>query len=205
MEISYLTIRTSGGYLYGGDQKLFGRKASRSGCGMIAACDYILYSSGKRDISFNEYSAFVNKFRDEEAYRRSSNPFGIYPRKLIRLINAHVPGKETKFISRLRLNEKMLTDHIRSSIRADIPIIVRIGLNGKKFPYEINYPYRGGRVCRGAVGWHYITVTGISDDGKITFSSWGGKGTSDCGELFRHFGITGGIIADKRIFDKIRK
>lgn len=199
MELDHLKIKMSDGYMYGGDQSLFGKRSLRSGCGMIAACDLILYSKGKRFIDFSEYAAFVRKFRDEKAYFHSRNLIGIFPRKLVKLINSELSAEKVRFMSRRKFTAESLQKFIYSSILADKPVIVRVGLNGKKFPYGITFPARGGNSRRGKTDWHYITVTGISDSGKIIFSSWGGRGESSCKMLYRYFGITGGVIADKNI------
>ena len=185
--------------MYGGNQNLFGKKARKSGCGMIAACDVILHYQGKRSVTFSEYAGFVSRFRDEEAYRNTSNPIGIFPRRLARMINSHLKDSEFHFISRRKFTEESLRNFISDSLLDGFPVIVRIGANGKKLPYKIRFPDSGGQVKEGRTDWHYVTVTGITDAGKIIFSSWGGKGETDCNLLYKYFGITGGVIADKRI------
>lgn len=185
--------------MYGGNQSLFGKKSLRSGCGMIAACDVILYSHGKRSLSFSEYAEFVRKFRDEEVYLHTSNPIGISPVRLTRMINSHLHGTEVVFISRRKFTGESLRKFITDSVNMELPVIVRIGANGKRLPYKIQFPDSGGKISTGKTDWHYITVTGITDDGRLIFSSWGGKGETECGLLYKYFGITGGVIADKRI------
>lgn len=199
MEINYLKIKRAEGYMYGGDQALFGKRSLRSGCGMIAACDMILYMAGKRSIGFTEYADIVSRFRDNEAYRRTSNPLGIFPGRLVKLINRHITGAEVRFLSRRRFSRESLEKFIRESLRSGFPVIVRIGFDRKKLPYKITYPVRKGEIRSGKTHWHYITVTGISESGALTFSSWGGIGNADCGELYGHFGITGGVIADSSV------
>ena len=184
--------------MYGGNQALFGKRSLRSGCGMIAACDFILYSSGKRALNFAEYADFVENFRDKEAYRRTSNLLGIFPFRLTKLINSHIDGK-VRFISRLRFSENSLRKFLRKSLLSGSPVIIRIGFDIKKLPYIIKFPDRNGKTAKGRFHWHYVTVTGITESGAVKFSSWGGVGETDCGQLFRHFGITGGVIADSRI------
>ena len=199
MEIDYVKIRRANGYMYGGNQNLFGKKARRSGCGMIAACDVILYFQGKRSPTFSEYSEFVSKFRDEEAYRGTSNPIGIFPRRLAAMINSHLKNGEYVFLSRRKFDREGLREFIGNSISQGSPVIVRIGANGKKLPYKIKFPDSGNRSTEGKTDWHYITVTGMTDSGTLIFSSWGGRGELDCDLLHRYFGITGGVIADKKI------
>ncbi len=184
--------------MYGGNQILFGEKVSRSGCGMIAACDYILYSMGKRHIPIEEYTEFVSRFRDDDAYRNSLNLLGLFPYKVIRLINKYLEGSEVVFLKSRNFSPESFRRFVFSSISAGFPVIVRVGLNGKKLPYRIEYTDKRGRSGHGKIGWHYITVTGFTDDGKVIFSSWGGKGETDISLLYRYSGLTGGIITDKR-------
>ena len=202
MEIDYIKIKRADGYMYGGNQSLFGKKSRRSGCGMIAACDVILYSQGKRSLGFSEYAEFVSRFRDEVAYKNTSNLIGIFPRRLAKMINSHLPknhDSEYIFISRRKFSREGLRKFISDSISMELPVIVRIGANGKRLPYKIEFPDQGNRSAGGKTDWHYITVTGMTDSGKLIFSSWGGKGELECDMLYKYFGFTGGVIADKKI------
>lgn len=198
MELKYLKINTGGGYLYGGDQKLFGKVVSSSGCGMIAACDMLLWLSGKSggEISFSEYAVFAEKLRDETFYKGRKNFFGIFPRRLAKILTEKSGRKFTYFPARkLRgKNGKKLEEIISRSLSGGAPVIVRVGFSFKGLPYKIKYP-ASGKVRSGKMSWHYITVTGVSESGVLTFSSWGGRGTADCHVLSKSFGFTGGIIA----------
>ncbi len=202
MELEYIKINTSSGCMYGGDQKLFGINAAKSGCGMIAACDMLLFLKGKNSvpISFTEYSDFVSDFRDNTAYRRSLHRFGIFPRRLVKMINGCIGERAFVFRRKSRFSENSLADLIERSLKNGFPVIVRIGKNGKKLPYTITYPASGSKRRTGKMEWHYVTVTGINENGEIVFSSWGGKGVMSLSELYKHFGITGGVIARKDMF-----
>jgi len=191
-ELEYLKIKTESGIMYGGDQKLFGRLSAHSGCGMIAACDTLLCLSGITEMPFKEYARFVTDFRDNAAYRRSRNLLGIPARRLVKLLDSKAEDYEFNFYGRKSFRKaESLAEFIEQSINNDIPVIVRVGANGKTLPYEM--------LCRqGMMSWHYITVTGISDSGMLTFSSWGKKGVMSCAELQRHFGFTGGVIGCRR-------
>ncbi len=201
MELEYIRIHTSGGLMYGGDQKLFGKQAARSGCGMIAACDMLLYLNGRSSspMTFKEYTRFVTDFRDNIAYKNSRNLFGIPSRRLVKILNEHGGNRFFEFYgkNKFRADENNLAEFIGKSLKNGMPVIVRVGAGGKGLPYEIRYPASGNRLRKGMMSWHYITVTGISDSGLqtfLTFSSWGGKGTMRCSDLQSHFGFTGGII-----------
>ncbi|MBD5146931.1 MAG: hypothetical protein HDT21_13650 [Ruminococcus sp.] len=197
MELDYLKIKTKGGFMYGGDQKQFGKAASKSGCGMIAACDTLIWLSGNggTEIPYSEYVSYVEKLRDGVFYNGTRNLMGIFPRRLAKILTeksgrkfAYYPA--VKFLS---ANGKKLANYISKSIERGVPVIVRVGASFSGLPYKIKYP-ASGKTCAGKMSWHYITVTGISESGILTFSSWGGKGTASCAELYRHFGFTGGIV-----------
>lgn len=198
MELKYLKINTGGGYLYGGDQKLFGKAVSSSGCGMIAACDVLLWLSGKSggEISFPEYAVFAEKLRDETFYKGRKNFLGIFPRRLAKILTEK-SGRKFIYFPAWKLrgeNGKKLEEIISRSLSGGAPVIVRVGFSFKGLPYKIKYP-ASGKVRAGKMSWHYITVTGVSESGVLTFSSWGGRGTADCHVLSKSFGFTGGIIA----------
>lgn len=197
MELEYVEIKTSGGNMYGGDQKLFGKKAAKSGCGMIAVCDMLLFLQRENSapVSFSEYTDFVEKFRDEIAYKSSSNPFGIFAGKLVKMLNESCEAPVFKFYGRKKFRkESDLAESVKNSIKSGLPVIARIGLNGGRLRCGICFPASGNIFKKCVLDWHYITVTGISENGALTFSSWGGKGTVSCAELLRHLGLTGGII-----------
>lgn len=204
MELEYVTIKTAEGLMYGGDQKLFGSTVRKSGCGMIAACDMILFLRGETQQSFSEYGKFVEDIRDNEAYKRTSNPIGLSPFKTARLVSRHSENLRFVFLSHVFFGEKKLVRYIEKSIAAGLPIILRIGANGKKLPYNIVYPASGFRRASGHMTWHYITVTGISGD-VLTFSSWGGKGEMSVRDLRRFWGLTGGLITDKKYVENFHK
>lgn len=204
MELDYLKIKTAGGVLYGGDQKILGKAVSESGCGMIAACDMLLYSAGKggTEISLSEYTAFAEKLRDDVFYKDTRNPLGIFPRRIAKILSEKSERKfvfypALKFFSR---DGKRLADFISRSIQNGVPVIVRVGADIGGLPYKIRYPASGNRLREGKMRWHYITLTGISESGVLTFSSWGGKGTVSCSELYRHFGFTGGVVAEAQFY-----
>ncbi|MDE5858811.1 MAG: hypothetical protein K2H23_00230 [Oscillospiraceae bacterium] len=205
MELEYISIKTSGGFMYGGDQKLFGSKVRKSGCGMIAACDMVLFLRCEKSLTFTEYTHFIEDVRDNDAYRKTSNPIGVSPFKVAQLINTRTENHRFQFISRIFFGKKALGKFIEKSVAAGLPVIVRIGANGKKLPYSIVYPASGGRSAAGTITWHYVTVTGISDSGMLTFSSWSGKGEMRLEDLHRYFGITGGIITDRKYVKNFAK
>lgn len=198
MELNYIKIKNGNGVMYGGNQKYFGKAAKKSGCGMIAACDVLLYLSGKyaETVSFSDYKAFAEGLRDGVFYGKRKNPFGIFPRRLAKILTEKSGRKFAYYPARKFCGGKgkRLAEFISEEIKSGVPVIVRVGADIGGLPYKIEYP-ASGKICTGKMSWHYITVTGISESGILTFSSWGGKGSVSCAELYRHFGFTGGIIA----------
>lgn len=198
METDFVKICTPRGELYGGDQSMFGKNAERSGCGMIAACDMLLYLDGERRLSEEKYTAFVSDLRDNVFYRRRLNFNGIFPRRLTKILRQR-SGRSFVFRPKRDFTEETLAEYITQAVSDGHPVIVRVGYNWRKLPYTIEYA--GGNRRRGVMCWHYVTVTGINggvltDGSLLTFSSWGGKGEMLCRDLYRHFGISGGIIAE---------
>lgn len=199
METDFIRILTPRGELYGGDQSMFGKNAERSGCGMIAACDMLLYLDGERSLSEEKYTDFVSDWRDNVFYRHRLNIIGIFPRRLTKIL-CQKSGRSFVYRPKRDFTEETLAEYIAKSVGNGRPVIVRVGYNWRKLPYTIEYC--GGNRRRGVICWHYITVTGIdggvlTDGSVLTFSSWGGKGEMLCRDLYRHFGISGGIIAEE--------
>ncbi|MGN0674610.1 MAG: hypothetical protein ACI4KG_02575, partial [Oscillospiraceae bacterium] len=129
MELEYVNIQTQSGCMYGGNQSLFGEKVRKSGCGMIAVCDMLLYLNGRNHtpVRFAEYSKFVEAFRDETAYKGHSNIWGIPQKRLVKMLNAHTEKYIFSFRSRIFLNEKKLAEIISASLESGLPVIIRIG------------------------------------------------------------------------------
>lgn len=195
MELDYLKIQTDSGYMYGGDQKLFGRLSNHSGCGMIAVCDMILFlrhGEGYK-ITLPEYTVFGSDIRDNEVYRHRLNLIGVSPGLIIKILKKRT-GKDFRFYGKGKFSKESLGQLMGDSLLQGIPVIVRIGANGNSLPYKMNFPASGNKSRTGKMSWHYITVTGITDSGTVIFSSWGGRGEMLLSDLYRYFGITGGII-----------
>lgn len=193
METEFIKICTQRGEMYGGDQSMFGKNAERSGCGMIAACDMLLYLDGERSVSEEKYTAFVSDMRDRIFYHHRLNVIGIFPRRLAKILR-RISGRSFVYRPKRSFTEDSLAECIARSVEKGRPVIVRVGYNGRKLPYNIEYC--GGKRRSGMMCWHYITVTGIGG-GVLTFSSWGGRGEMLCSDLYREFGISGGIISDE--------
>ena len=195
LELDYLKIKTDSGYMYGGNQKLFGKLSRHSGCGMIAVCDMILFLRHGEgySITLRSYTDFVSDIRDNEVYRHRLNLIGVSPGHIIKILKKRTE-KNFRFIGKEKFSRESLGQLIGDSLLQGVPVIVRIGANGNSLPYKINYPASGNKSRTGKMDWHYVTVTGITDSGTVIFSSWGGRGEMLLSDLYDHFGLTGGII-----------
>ena len=181
--------------MYGGDQSLFGKLSSHSGCGMIAVCDMILFLRHGKGYSpgLPEYTSFVEDIRDKEIYRHRLNLIGVPPGLIIKILKKHTE-KSFRFYGKRKFSEDGLGQLVSDSVMQGVPVIVRIGANRNSLPYKIIFPASGHKTGTGKMGWHYITVTGITDSGTIIFSSWGGRGEMLLSDLYGHFGLTGGAF-----------
>lgn len=167
---------------------------------MIAACDMIIRfrDNNCTPVPFEKYSKFVWEMSDKYFYKRLGNPLGVPVYKMLRALNTEITEHRFRFISRTFLNRQKLEEIIKNALSLGVPIIVRIGANGKRLPYKISFPTSGNAVRENKMSWHYITVTGIEND-VLTFYSWGGKGEMFLSDLCRFWGFTGGVIAPNNV------
>lgn len=197
MKLDYLKIRTENGEIYGGNQSMFSKNIKRSGCGMIASCDTVLFVKGKKSVDESEYRRIIE---NSGFYRRRLRPFGIPTGFICRYLASCLDGRKFLFIPARRLSRESMEKHFTDSIGAGIPVIVRVGFNGKKFRCRITNPVNG-RQSESKISWHYITVTGC-ENGSVFFSTWGKQGEAELSELHRHLGVLGGIIVSENIQNK---
>ena len=191
MKLDYIKIITeSGGVMRGGNQSRFGKNIKRSGCGMIAACDMLLYLNDKRSLSESEYKQFIAENSSNFFYRLHFNIIGVAAFRIVKFLRRQ--GYSFRFVPRRRLKGASFEQHIAEVLNEGTPVIVRIGLNGKKLSYKVTYTVNG-RVSQGTVSWHYITVTGM-ENGVLTYSKWGAVGEMPAADLQKHLGFMGGII-----------
>lgn len=194
MKLDYIKITNeNGGVMHGGNQSHFEKKIKRSGCGMIAACDMLLYKQNKKALTIDDYKSFITENSQGFFYKFHYNLIGVAAYRIVKFLNKQ--GYSFRFVSRHKLKGNAFEQAIKSSLENDTPVIVRVGLNGKKLPYKINYTVNG-RISRGTMSWHYITVTGMEND-VLSYSSWGGTGEMPVAELQNNLGFMGGIICMK--------
>lgn len=193
VKLDYIKI-TDGksGVMHGGNQSDFCRKICRSGCGMIAACDMLLYKQGRKALSHGEYKQFISE-QESFFYGFHFTFIGVTACRIIRFLRRQ--GFSFRFVPQYRLKGTALEQLISEALEKDTPVIVRVGLNRKKLPYRLFYTV-SGRISQGMMSWHYITVTGM-ENGTLYYSSWGAIGEMPVSHLQEHMGFLGGIIIPK--------
>ncbi len=162
---------------------------------MIAACDMALRLNRGTEIPvpFEEYSAFIEENRKNFFYKNRLNIFGISQSRIVNFLNTLQNTYHFRFIGRKKLTEAALRDTIEKSLNTGLPVIIRVGENGKKLPYKIRFCKGHNTLRQGKMRWHYITAVGLEND-TLIFYSWGGKGEMKLSDLHSLFGFTGGII-----------
>lgn len=196
MELEHTKILIKNGIItYGGNQSRLNDKIRKTACGMIAACDMLLRFKDEKcmPVPVDEYVSFVTDMAENYFYKHSRNLLGVSIRKILKALNNAQSNCRFRFISRLRLNTEKIKNLIENSLSLNIPVIVRIGENGRRLHYKITFPESGNISREGRMRWHYITVVGIEKD-SLVFYSWGGRGEMKISDLYKHFGFTGGII-----------
>ncbi len=194
LKLDYIRITNeNGGVMHGGNQSLFEKKIKRSGCGMIAACDMLLYKQSRKALTLDDYRSFITENSQSFFYRFHYNLIGVSAGRIVKFLKRH--GLNVRFISRHRLKGNKFGQFIKQSLDNDTPVIVRVGLNREKLPYKINYTV-SGRISQGKMSWHYITVTGLEND-MLYYSTWGATGEMPISELQSKLGFMGGIICIK--------
>ncbi len=193
MKLDYIKVTDKCGAMHGGNQSDFGGNIKRSGCGMIAACDLLLYLQNKKNISDSDYRLFIENEARNFFYRFHFNIIGITATRIIRYFRRK--GYSFRFVSRSKLKGERFEQLISESLEKGVPVIVRVGLNRNRLAYKAVNP-KSGRVFQGTMSWHYITVTGL-ENGVLTYSSWGSIGEMQIEELHKNLGFTGGIICSE--------
>lgn len=188
MEIEFIKVLNPWGESYGGNQNSFlnypnGKRIKRCGCGLMAVCDMTLFLQKTSALPWVEYVKFVC---EKTKTMNITDCFGIPPKKVVKMLSESNHDYTFSFIPKRKMSEKELRETIEKSVAAGFPVIVRVGENFRKLPYRMNGTERKMR-------WHYFTVTGIEGD-ILAFCSWGRKGEMKCSELYRFFGVTGGVI-----------
>lgn len=188
-------ITKNGALSYGGNQGWLEEKYRPSACGMIAACDLLLTLKKRNSspIPIDVYKSFVINAAENFFYKNRRNMLGIPPRRILKYLNDNIKEYRFRFISDMTTYKKTTAELIDKSLSGGIPVIIRIGENGRRLPYKISFPTRNNDIVAGKMRWHYITVVGLKN-GVLYFNSWGGRGEMLLSDLMKYRGISGGMI-----------
>lgn len=200
----FISVNYNGSFSYGGNQSWFGsgspleRRISNVGCGVITACDTLLYLSRQypdhfRFFEANQYSYYGVDFRYYSKYVKRfackyANPFPFLGMTGFRLsfgmnmfLSAGDIPLKTKW--KLALLNRNIMDEIHSCLENNIPVIMSIpprpffgkGLMMKGTGLSRSYDSHSG---------HFIVVTGIicknGNPYLLELSSWGKRFTVNC-------------------------
>ena len=202
---------------YGGNQGwflddilIYGPYLAEIGCGLVASCDTIVYLKQQQSVSIpktrTEFSEFAqNYFVDYitlydinqgnlKLFRNRFEIGGLQPGHLCDSIQKYLEDKNIMNINCYFkyfdfTDEDTFSRDIFDMLSADIPVIVRIGLN--KVTTESNEK----------INWHYVVITGMDVDYEnsstvLTFSSWGSTYKINLDELYdaSALQVTGGYV-----------
>ncbi len=191
MKLDYIKIiNENGGIMHGGNQSHFSKNIKRSGCGMIAACDMLLYKENKKTLSHSDYKQFITEKSRSFFYKHHLNLLGVAAYRIVKFLRRQ--GYNFRFVPRRKMKGDTFGQLIKETLEKGTPVIVRIGLNGEKLPYKVNHTV-SGRISKGTMSWHYITVTGMENE-MLSYSSWGGTGEVPLSDLYQNLGFMGGIF-----------
>lgn len=201
---------------YGGDQGwflddilIYGPYLAKIGCGLVASCDTIEYLKQQQSVSIpktrTDFSGFAQNYfvdyitlydinQDElELFRNRFEIGGLWPEHLCDSIQKYLEDENimnTNFFLYFDFTDKdTFSRDIFDMLSADIPVIVRIGLNN--VTTESN----------DLINWHYVVITGMDVDYEnsvtvLTFSSWGSTYKINLDELYdvSELQFTGGYV-----------
>ncbi|MBO4915522.1 MAG: hypothetical protein J5449_09985 [Oscillospiraceae bacterium] len=159
---------------FGGSQNWFPGASFRAcGCGVIACADTLLFLTGRRELTREEYLNYVNSIR---RYFPLIPYRGIDGLRLAIGMNLCLLREGLPYTSRWSAASSLFWDRLAGQLERNIPAIVAIGPNfpivwGKEtlplYRRTENSCFEATRT-RG----HFLTVTGL-DDEWMRVSSWG--------------------------------
>lgn len=174
----YLRIRQEKSDSYGGNQNWFPcRFLKRTGCGVIAAADVILYLEGEREISEAEYREFAQKLW--KGYLPVIPGFGMNGLTLMIGMNRYFRKKNLPYRACWGISGKRMIAKIDRMLSEEIPVILSVGPNfpkvwGKEKVRFYIKTESGTYVPAVKTKAHFVTVTGRNGM-WLQISSWGKK------------------------------
>lgn len=171
----YPSVRNGGTVSYGGNQGWFSDANFRAcGCGIVAGADVLLYLSGRRELTQEEYFQFVASLR---------RYFPLIPRRGIdglRLaigLNACFRRFDLPCRCGWSLSGARFWNRLEHMLSDDLPAITAVGPNFPRFwGTEQLTLYRrtreGDYAASESTNGHFLTVTGLEGE-WMEVSSWG--------------------------------
>ena len=182
----YLSVEQSGRCSYGGNQMLSPDQTLREcGCGVVAACDLLLYlKRHQADCSdpLCRWPLDLRLYNDrlqllQKRYFPLIPHFGINGLMLIIGLNRLLRDEGLSYRARWMISGARLWERVEELLRRDIPVILSVGPH---FPllwrkeglsFYVREPNGSFRRAAAVCG-HYVTATGL-DDEWVRIASWG--------------------------------
>lgn len=170
---------------YGGNQGWFSTETDRylrpMGCGLISCADILLYKSGRRRLTLEEYKEYVRSLNTGSLTVRKSigvNGLSLARGMRRRLRELGIPAKVSWCFSKSKILPR-----IEQMLEADIPVTISVGphLGKERLGVKLYIRDPGGIFVlpnwrSGLVRDHYVTVTAVirrNEDIWLEVSSWG--------------------------------
>lgn len=171
----YIAVRDGTYASYGGSQQwLEGKSRQAAACGLIAAADVLLYLRGERELTREEYLAYLDSLR---RYFPLIPYRGIDGVRLAVGLSRCLRAAGLPYRARWCASGEKLFARAEEMLERDIPVILSIGPNLPAFwRAEKLTLYRrtaeGAYLPAEATRAHFVTVTGL-DGEYLRISSWG--------------------------------
>lgn len=185
----YPSVKKEGQRSYGGCQSwLSNATAQKSGCGLVAAADLLIYlhryggctAGFFRELPADPIPAEIYDYYASRLQRRYfplARSFGLNAFLLALGMNRFFRDNHIPLRARWGVTGEKLWPNLRSMLARNIPVILCVGVNfplpwGKEqlpfYTREENGEYRRATAAHA----HYVAVTGMDDD-WLRVSSWG--------------------------------
>lgn len=228
-QADYIPVRHGSTLSYGGSQMWFSRQTGTGreraihgwGCGVVAACDLLLYLARRDDAAITplnvklahaeeideaDYLDYLKTF--ERHYSRVWEPFGIIGAGLAMALDRYFRIFRLPYRARWRtmLDNAKAQTRIEAMLDGDLPVILSLPpIYAERGALRL---YSGapteeddrGRVMKyRAFGGHFITVTALETDDAgrrtLTASSWGKQYRIDLADYERRTDTPAGLLA----------
>lgn len=188
LEHEFIRITGENGRVYyGGNQSWFKQKYMRkAGCGVVAAVNTLLYVSGRRELSIEEFIKTAEKVRRTILTVPSLGASSLFVSIGLSISFRKLKIDKFAFWKILPVN---FYGGITDMIDRGIPVILAIGRNfpmfGTKEKLKFYTVNNGKYEPETEANAHFVTITAINDK-WLTVSSWGRRYYLNRDELTRY-------------------